>query len=407
MSVETMCRLLQIDQSGIRVRARQLIQGNEAICEGGIAAGVRYYAGYPITPCTEIAEYMAKRQPQVGGVYLQMEDEIGSIHSVIGASLTGTKAMTATAGPGISLMQDGIGWTQVEEVPALIVNAQRAGPGLGNATRSGQMDVMQARWGPNGDRGVVCLAPSNVEEAFWVTFKAMNLAERLRTGVLVLSEGLSGHMRQVIDVPDYDTLPVESRPSVVGLTEADLDGLYDGTMTEILPFAAFGSGYRSNNGSWTNNTDGHYPHPLKGLVRQDYEIRRLHKKIDSRVDQVTFYETINTEDAEFLLVAFGTQALTSLYAMERARAAGLRVGVLKLITLWPFPEEAIRQAAVHASMVIVPEMNLGQIRLEVERVLRNHPAQIKGVNHVDSQTITPQEILDLLPLNGRLMKEAV
>ena len=406
MSVASMCELLQIDHAGIRSRERRLVQGNEAICEGGIAAGVRYYAGYPITPCTEIAEHMAKRQPQVGGVYLQMEDEIGSIHSVIGASLSGVKSMTATAGPGISLMQDGIGWTQVEEVPALIVNAQRAGPGLGNATRSGQMDVMQARWGPNGDRGVICLAPSNVEECFWVTFKAMNLAERLRTGVLVLSEGLSGHMRQVIDVPDYETLPIENRPSVEGLVERDLEHLYDGTMTEILPFAAFGSGYRSNNGNWTETTDGHYPHPLHGLVRQDYEIRRLHEKIESRRDQVTFYEAINTDDAEFLLVAFGTQALTALYAMEKARAAGLRVGVLKLVTLWPFPEEALRTAAAHASIVIVPEMNLGQVRLEVERVLRNHPAEIKGVNHVDSQTITPAEILDLLPLKTPVLQEA-
>ncbi len=405
MSLASTCELLQIDHSGITVTGRQLVQGNEAICEGGIAAGVRYYAGYPITPCTEIAEYMAKRQPQVGGVYLQMEDEIGSIHSVMGASLAGAKAMTATAGPGISLMQDGIGWAQVEEVPAVIVNAQRAGPGLGNATRSGQMDVMQARWGPNGDRGVVCLAPSNVEEAFWVTFKAMNLAERLRTGVLVLSEGLSGHMRQVIDVPVYESLPIENRPTVQGLSEKDLQNLYDGSMTEILPFAAFGSGDRSINGNRTDSTDGHYPHMLRGLTRQDYEIRRLHNKIDARREQVTFYEAVNTEDAEFLLVAFGTQALTALYAMQKARQAGVRVGVLKLITLWPFPEEALRTAAAHASMVIVPEMNLGQVRIEVERVLRNHTAEIKGVNHVDSQTISPQEILDLLPLKAPVLQE--
>jgi 2-oxoglutarate/2-oxoacid ferredoxin oxidoreductase subunit alpha len=402
-----MCQLLQIDAAGIKSSGRRLTQGNEAICEGAIAAGVRYYAGYPITPCTEIAEYMAKRQPQVGGVYLQMEDEVGSIHSVIGASLTGTKAMTATAGPGISLMQDGIGWTQVEEIPAVIVNAQRAGPGLGNATRSGQMDVMQARWGPNGDRGVVCLAPSNVEEAFWVTFKAVNLAERLRTGVLVLSEGLSGHMRQVIDLPDYDTLPLENRVTVQGLSADDLHNLYDGSMAEILPFAAFGSGYRSINGNWTDNTDGHYPHMLRGLQRQDYEIRRLHNKIDSRIDQVTFYESFLTEDAEFLLVAFGTQALTALRAMEKARAAGLRVGVLKLITLWPFPEHALRAAAAHAAHVIVPEMNLGQVRLEVERVLRNHPAAVTGVNHVDSQTITPQELLDALAVGSPTLQELV
>lgn len=405
MSIRATFSLLDMDPSGVRIAERRLVQGNEAICEGGIAAGVRYYAGYPITPCTEIAEYMSKRQPQVGGVYLQMEDEIGSIHSLIGASLTGAKAMTATAGPGISLMQDGIGWTQVEEVPALIVNVGRAGPGLGNATRSGQMDVMQARWGPNGDRGVVCLAPANVEEAFWVTFKAINLAERLRTGVIVLTEGLIGHLRQVIDIPDYTTVPVENRKTPEGMTEADCGHLHDGTMTEVFPFAAFGSGHRSVNGNWTDTTGMHYPTPLRGLVAQDYEIRRLHNKILGRLDQLTFYEAINTDDAEFLIVAFGSQALMAKYVMDRARQQGVRVGVLRLITLWPFPEEVLRRAAAHASTIIVPEMNLGQVRLEVERVLRNHPAEIVGVNHVDSQTITPREIFDLLPMSERVLQE--
>jgi len=405
MSYAAVCDVLKIDRSGIEIQKRQLIQGNEAICEGGIAGGVRYYAGYPITPCTEIAEYMAKRQPQVGGVYLQMEDEIGSIHSVMGASLTGTKAMTATAGPGISLMQDGIGFAQVEELPAVIVNAQRAGPGLGNATRSGQMDIMQARWGPNGDRGVIALAPSNVEEAFWVTFQAVNLAERFRTGVIVLSEGLSGHMRQVIDVPVYETLPLENRPSVDGMSIEDLQHVYDGSMTEVLPFAAFGSGHRSINGNWTDGTGMHYPHKLHGLERQDYDIRRLHNKIMAHQDEVTYVEAINTEDAEFLIIGFGTQSLTALYVMEQARARGLKVGVLKLITIWPFPEQAVRDAARHASTVIVPEMNMGQIRLEVERVLGGAPVEIKGVNHVDSTTITPDEVFQLLPMTQASLQE--
>lgn len=406
MSLRSTFNLLKLDSNGVEVRERRLVQGNEAVCEGGVAAGVRYYAGYPITPCTEVAEYMSKRQPQVGGVYLQMEDEIASIHSVMGASLTGTKAMTATSGPGISLMQDGIGWTQVEEVPAVIVNVQRAGPGLGNATRSGQMDVMQARWGPNGDRGVVCLAPGNVEESFWVTFKAVNLSEQLRTGVLVLSEGLSGHMRQVIDMPVYETLPIVNRRTPEGLSEAERADLHDGTMTEVLPFASFGSEYRSINGNWALTPDGHYPHMHRGLTRQNYEIQRLHNKIDARRDEVTFYEAVNTDDAEFLLVAFGTQALTADYVMRKARQQGLRVGLLRLITLWPFPEDVLREAAKHASKIIVPEMNMGQIRLEVERVLRNHPAEIVGINHVDSQSIKPEEIVEQLPMRESVLQEA-
>jgi 2-oxoglutarate/2-oxoacid ferredoxin oxidoreductase subunit alpha len=398
--------LLKLDYSGVQLAERRLVQGNEAISEGGIAAGVRYYAGYPITPCTEIAEYMAKRLPQLGGAYIQMEDEIGSIHSVMGASMTGTKAMTATAGPGISLMQDGIGWTQVEEIPAVIVNVQRAGPGLGNATRSGQMDVMQARWGPNGDRGVVCLAPSNVEESFWVTFKAVNLAERLRTGVIVLAEGLSGLMRQVIDIPEYSTLPIENRLTPADISPGEHADLYDGSMTEVLPFASFGSEYRSINGNWTHNPVAYYPHPRRGLERQDYEIRRLHNKIESRKEKVTFYESLNTDDAEFLLIAFGTQALTANYAMQKARAAGVKVGLLRLVTIWPFPEDAVRQAAAHASKVIVPEMNLGQVRSEVERVLRTQEVEIVGINHVDSQSIKPEEILAQLPLGAGVRQGA-
>jgi 2-oxoglutarate/2-oxoacid ferredoxin oxidoreductase subunit alpha len=402
----TVLPLLKIPAENIRSGERRLLQGNEAICEGAIAAGVRFYAGYPITPCTEIAEQMSIRQPQVGGVYLQMEDEVGSIHAIIGASLTGTKSMTATAGPGISLMQDGIGWTQTDEIPAVIVNVQRAGPGLGNATRSGQMDVMQARWGPNGDREAIVLAPSTVEEAFWVTVKAVNLSERLRTGVIVLSEGLLGLMREIVDLPDYETVQREDRP--LPGPDVDASAFYDGSRSELRPFAAFGSGYRSINGNWmredTSTTHG-VRIPLRGLEAQDYNIRRLHDKILNRRDEVTFYEAINTEDAEILLVAFGTQARTAQYAMDVARSRGVKVGLLRLVTLFPFPEEVVREAARNARLVIVPEMNLGQIRGEVTKALHQHPAEIVGVNHVDSTYIEPGEILELIPETAGATRE--
>jgi 2-oxoglutarate ferredoxin oxidoreductase subunit alpha len=397
MGLDTLKRL-QLPDAGVHFSERRLIQGNEAICEGAIAAGVRFYAGYPITPCTEIAEQMSLRQPQVGGVYLQMEDELGAIHSVIGASLAGVKAMTATAGPGISLMQDGIGWTQVDEIPALIVNVQRAGPGLGNATRSGQMDVMQARWGPNGDREALVLSPSTVEEAFWVTLKCVNLAERLRTGVLMLAEGLLGLMREVVDLPDYSTVPLEER--LVPADDLDESVFYNGRMSEVRPFASFGSGYRSINGNWQRDSDYAATGtriPLRGYAAQDYQIRRLHHKIIERRQEVTFYEERYVDDAEVLIVAFGTQARSAFYAMDVLRARGVNAGVLRLITLWPFPDDIVRQAAGKAKLVIVPEMNMGHIRGEVTKALRNHPADIIGVNHVDTTYILPDEITALVP----------
>jgi 2-oxoglutarate ferredoxin oxidoreductase subunit alpha len=402
---------LQLPADGVRIKERRLVQGNEAICEGAIAAGVRFYVGYPITPCTEVAEQMSIRQPQVGGVYLQMEDEVGSIHAAMGASLTGAKAMTATAGPGISLMQDGIGWTQTNEIPVLIVNVQRAGPGLGNATRSGQMDLMQARWGPNGDREAVVLMPSTVEEAFWLTVKAVNLSERLRTGVIMVPEGLLGLMREVVDLPDYDSVPVEDR--LTPDDELDDSNSFDGSMTEIRPFAAFGTGYRSINGSWVapgapgGASGSQGLTPPRGLAAQDYNIRRLHDKILSRRDELTFYETHHTDDAEVLLIAFGTQARSAQFAMDVARSQGVKVGLLRLITLFPFPEEIVRQAAANARLVIVPEMNLGQMRGEVTKALRQHPAEILGVNHVDSTYIVPDEILALIPDAAKRTREGV
>ncbi|MDP6604835.1 MAG: transketolase C-terminal domain-containing protein [Dehalococcoidia bacterium] len=396
---------LQLSPDGIQIANRRLIQGNEAICEGAIAAGVHFYAGYPITPCTEIAEQMSIRQPQVGGVYLQMEDEVGSINAVMGASLTGKKAMTATAGPGISLMQDGIGWTQTDEIPSLIVNVQRAGPGLGNATRSGQMDVMQARWGPNGDREAVVLAPSSVEEAFWLTLKSVNLSERLRMGVIMLTEGLLGLMREVIDLPDFSTVPIEDRITPESHPDA---GQYDGSRTEIRPFASFGTGYRSINGAWQppGQVSNYYAGSgLSGLDAQDYNIRRLHDKVLSRRDELTFTESSETEDAEVLLIAFGTQARVARFAKDELRRQGVKAGLLRLVTLFPFPEEIVRAAAANAKQVIVPEMNLGQIRGEVSRALRMHDAEIVGVNHVDSTYIEPDEIISMVPAAARRQRE--
>lgn len=376
---------------------RQLMLGNEAICEGAIAAGVRFYAGYPITPCTEIAEAMSRRMPQVGGTYVQMEDELASGDACMGASITGTKSMTATAGPGISLMQDCIGMAVSGEIPFVMVNVQRDGPGLGNATRSGQGDFMQARWGPHGDRPAVVLAPSTVEEAFWVTAQAVNLSEQLRTVVIVLAEGLLGLMREVVALPDYNQVPKADRPRPTCSPE-EYDPYRVESMEDVPPLADAGSGYRNiyhvspSLGSLERPGGVREKLKLDMFSAQTFAKQRLFAKIEARHQQLTFTESYATEDAEVLLAAFGTQARTARYVAEQARRRGQRVGSLKLITVWPFPEEEIRAAAANVKAIIVPEMNMGQLRQEIERVLRRHPAEVYGVNHLDTTAVQPREI---------------
>jgi 2-oxoglutarate ferredoxin oxidoreductase subunit alpha len=267
------------------------------------------------------------------------------------------------------------------------------------------MDVMQARWGPNGDREALVLAPATVEEAFWVTLKCVNLAERLRTGVIMLAEGLLGLMREVIDIPDYASVPREDR--MTPAEDLDPGVFYNGKMSEVRPFASFGTGQRSINGNWQR---GDYAAmgtriPLRGYAAQDYQIRRLHHKILERREDLTFYEADQVDDADVLIVAFGTQARTALYAKDLLRDQGVRAGVLRLITLWPFPEDVVREAAARAKLVIVPEMNMGQVRGEVTKALRNHSADIVGVNHVDTTYILPDEILSLVPESLRARRQ--
>ena len=365
--------------------------GNEAICEGAIAAGVRFYAGYPITPATEIAEYMSRRMPEVAGKYVQMEDEIGSIYAVMGASGAGARAMTATSGPGIGLMQEGIGSAAAMEIPLVVVVVSRPGPGAGDATGSGQCDVMQARYGPNGDNAVIALTPSTVAESFWLTIKAVNLAERFRTPVILLTEGLLGHMREVVDLPDYGKTERVERPRPSGPPEKYETYALHKT-DEISPMADFGSKYRSVLHYVPNHVYG-------GRTGQDalkFTLNHFHAKIESRRDEITMAESLYTDDAEVLFVAYGTQARSAHEAMDRLRARGKKAGLLRLITLWPFPYEQVRQAARAAKVVLVPEMNTGQVQGEVLKALRRHPAEVLGVNHLHSDPIAPEEILDKL-----------
>ena len=376
---------------------KRLLLGNDAFCEGLIAGGVRFYAGYPITPATEIAEAMSRRMPQVGGTYVQMEDELGSMAAIMGASATGVKSATASAGPGMALMQNELGQAIVAEIPLVVVNVQRAGPGIGNATRSGQMEVMQSRYGANGEVPAVVLAPSTVEEAFWLTVKAVNLSEMLRTVVIVLGEGLLGLQRAVVDLPDdYGEIELMERPRP-SVPPAEYLGNYNANeLADVPPIADFGSGYKSIISSVGISRRGGGDISVLGLSEndQDFTIRRLHQKLLDRKDDITLFEKIMTDDAEIVYIAFGTQALSAIGAMHEARANGIKAGVLRLITLWPFPEEVVRSCCAKARAVVVPEMNLGQARLLVGSALANTGIRIVGVNRVDSITIKPAQILE-------------
>lgn len=377
---------------------KRLLLGNDAFCEGLIAGGVRFYAGYPITPATEIAEAMSRRMPQVGGTYVQMEDELGSMSAIMGASAAGVKSATASAGPGMALMQNELGQAIVAEIPLVVVNVQRAGPGIGNATRSGQMEVMQSRYGPNGEVPAVVLAPSTVEEAFWLTVKAVNLSEMLRTVVIVLGEGLLGLQRAVVDLPDnYDEIELAERPRPTVPPSEYLGNYNANELADVPPIADFGSGYKSIISSVGISRRGGGDISVLGLSEndQDFTIRRLHQKLLDRKDDITMFEKIMTDDAEIVYIAFGTQALSAIGAMHEARANGIKAGVLRLISLWPFPEEVVRSCCAKARAVVVPEMNLGQARLLVGSALANTGIKIVGVNRVDSITIKPAQILDM------------
>ena len=376
---------------------KRLLLGNDAFCEGLIAGGVRFYAGYPITPATEIAEAMSRRMPEVGGTYVQMEDELGSMGAIMGASAAGVKSATASAGPGMALIQNEVGQAVVAEIPLVIVNVQRAGPGIGNATRSGQMEVMQARYGPNGEVPAVVIAPSTVEEAFWLTVRAVNLSEMLRTVVIVLGEGLLGLQRAVVDLPDdYSRIELLERPRP-SVPPSEFLGNYNAhELDDVPPISDFGSGYKSvlSTVGIARRHGGDISVLGPNLEDQDFTIRRYHQKILARREQITMYESLLTDDAEIVYIAFGTQALSAIGAMHEARARGIKAGVLRLITIWPFPEDVVRSCCSKARAVVVPEMNMGQVQLLARNALAQTGVKILGVNRVDSATITPAEILE-------------
>jgi 2-oxoglutarate ferredoxin oxidoreductase subunit alpha len=372
---------------------RKLLQGNEACVEAAIAAGVRFFAGYPITPATEITEGMANRLPKAGGVFVQMEDEIGSIAACIGASVAGAKAMSASSGPGISLMLENLGFAAISETPIVLVNVMRGGPSTGLPTFPAQMDVMQARWGSHGDYPIVAYAPSSVRETYDLTVKAINAAEMLRTPVFILSDAMIGHIREAIDLPDPSELKLveRRRPGPGEQDFAPHRGSQDGS--EIPPMARFGEGFRFHVDSNVHDEYG-FPATERNDIA-DKLIRRLNNKVKAHVDELVVVEQDRLDDADIAIFAFGSSARSALEAVEMARAKGLRVGLLKAMTLWPFPEEHVEKWTRRIKAWVVPEMNLGQMVREVRLVVQGR-VPVHQLNRVDGLLIEPHQILSLI-----------
>jgi 2-oxoglutarate ferredoxin oxidoreductase subunit alpha len=365
--------------------AVELLQGNEACARGALAAGCRFFGGYPITPSTEIAEVLANELPKVGGVFIQMEDEIASIAAVVGASVGGLKSMTATSGPGFSLMQENIGYAAMAEIPCVIVDVQRLGPSTGRPTSPAQGDVMQARFGTHGDHPIICLSPTSVKEAFDLTIAAFDFSERFRTPVILLMDEVVGHMREKVDLPGEQVLPAKREPVQV---PPEWYEVYGESPTDVPPLASFGEGYRFHITGLHHDIHGF---PTDRLDEVQAWIDRVFRKIQNNLDEIVLVQADWTGDMDTLVIAYGATYRSARQAVKMARAQGRRVGLLKLLTIWPFAETHVDQLSQHVAHVIVPEMNLGQLALEVERVAGR--SKVRRVNRIDGQMITPDEIL--------------
>ncbi len=370
-----------------------LMQGDQACAEGAIAAGCTFFAGYPITPATEIAEVLARRLPQIGGKFIQMEDEIASMAAVIGGAVGGAKAMTATSGPGLSLMQENIGYAAMAEIPCVIANVQRLGPSTGRPTSPSQGDVMQARWGTHGDHPIIALSPASVRETFDLTVKAFNFSERYRTPVILLMDEVIGHMRERVQLPDYETVERVERPKTT--VPSEWYKPYENFPADVPPLAPFGEGYRYHITGLHHDERG-YPTNRLNEVRPWLE--RVFRKIDRSLSDILLYDADGIEEADTLVIAYGVTARSARYAVEMARARGRKVGFLKLQTLWPFAEEVVDLAADRLHRVIVPELNLGQLALEVERVAGRH--KVRRITRADGDMIRPAEILAVIEERG-------
>jgi len=377
-----------MSESAKRVR---FLSGNEACAEGALAVGCRFFAGYPISPSSEIAEFMSARLPKLGGRFIQMEDEIASIGAILGGSLAGAKSMTATSGPGLSLMQENLGFGMMAEIPCVIIDVMRGGPSTGNPTGPSQSDLMAIRWGTHGDHPVVALCPASIHEVFHLTVEAFNFSELVRTPVILAMDEITAHMREKIEIPDPSQLKVVERRKPA-LAPGEPYYPYEPGPDLVPPMANYGEGYRFHVTGLNHDRTGF---PTNSAELMESGNRRLLEKIEVNKEKLLRYDSYRCEDAEVLVVAFGSSARAARRAVDDARTKGVKAGLFRPITLFPIPEEQIRQAAAKAKRVVVPEMNLGQYSMIVERVL-GHAVPVEGVNQVNGEPIQPSKVLAAL-----------
>jgi len=367
-------------------KKRLLLQGNEAIVEGALTAGCRFFAGYPITPASEIGEILSVRLPQLGGSFIQMEDEIAGMGAIIGASLAGVKSMTATSGPGFSLMQENLGYACVAEVPCVVVNVMRGGPSTGLPTNPAQGDVMQARWGTHGDHPIVVLAVSTVRDCFEITVNAFNISEKYRVPVIILSDEVVAHSREIFTFPRLDEVEVIDRISPNMPPEWYIP--YEDNSLGVAPMAAFGEGYRYHVTGLVHDVRGfptRRPDEIKAFMSRQF------RKITQSFHEIQKVMSFFMEDAEVAVIAYGSVARSARRAVIEARKEGIKAGLLQLITLFPFPRKSVEGVLRQCRAVLVPEMNIGQISREVKRV-NPAAARVEKHNRIDGQFITPEEI---------------
>jgi len=371
----------------------KFVQGNEACVEAAIYAGLSFFAGYPITPSSEIAEHLARRLPQIGGKFIQMEDEIASLCAIIGASLTGHKVMTATSGPGFSLMQEALGYAIMAEIPCVIVNVMRGGPSTGIPTHGSQGDINQARWGTHGDHSIVALTASNHQELFEVTVSAFNLAETYRTPVVLLFDEVVGHMRERLIIPEKGELPLVERLKTSVKEGVDYHP-YLPREDGRLPMSDFGEVHRYNVTGLYHDMWGFpssEPRVVHGLIRH------LVDKLENRVNQIAMFKEYFLEDAEYILISYGSAARSALHVVKDRRLRGERLGLLELQTLWPFPADIVRSKCSDAKAVVVVELNMGQV-LQSVKIAVDDSERVFLANRIDGVFIMPEDILNILRL---------
>ena len=382
----------------IKKREPVLMQGNEAIARGALDAGVNFYAGYPITPSTEIAEILSYELPRRGGKFIQMEDEIASISAIIGGSLAGAKTMTATSGPGFSLMLEGIGFAKMTETPCVVVNVMRGGPSTGLPTKPSQSDIMQARWGNHGDAPAIVLYPNSVMESYELSIRAVNLAEKYRTCVVLLSDEVLAHMRETVNLPDLSKVKIINR--IKPTIPPEWYKHFPENPKYPMPMASFGEGYRFHVTGLSHDEKGFPTNKAKEISRM---MERFRKKIEYYIEDIVQIESFFMEDAKIAIFTAGITARAAKEAVMKARKRGIKVGLLRPLTIWPFPDAAVKKYLGDKKAIIVPELNEGQLSHELKRVMGGiwnyeirKTKNIVELHKNSGELITPEEIFQII-----------